>query len=52
MYQISKARLGELFTRIASSEELILPLEKHGTSQYVKWTNETEVRLERINTVN
>ena len=51
MYQISKARLGELFTRIASSEELILPLEKNGTSQYGKWTPEAEVRLDRLNTV-
>ena len=51
MYQISKDRLGELFARIASSEELILPLEKNGTSQYGKWTPEGEVRLDRLNTV-
>ncbi len=51
MYQISKDRLGELFARIASTEELILPLEKNGTSQYGKWTPEGEVRLDRLNTV-
>ncbi len=51
MYQISKDRLGELFARIASTEELILPLEKTGTSQYGKWTPEGEVRLDRLNTV-
>lgn len=51
MYQISKDRLGELFARIASSEELILPLEKNGTSQYGKWAPEEEVRLDRLNTV-
>ena len=51
MYQISKDRLGELFARIASSGELILPLEKNGTSQYGKWTPEGEVRLDRLNTV-
>ncbi len=51
MYQISKDRLGELFARIASNEELILPLEKNGTSQYGKWAPEEEVRLDRLNTV-
>ncbi len=30
MYQIAKARLGELFARIAESGELILPLESSG----------------------
>ena len=51
MYQIEKARLGELFARIAASGELILPVENNGTSQYGTWTPEVEVRLDRLNTV-
>ena len=51
MYQIAKARLGELFARIAESGELILPLESSGTSQYGTWTPEAEVCLDRLNTV-
>ncbi len=51
MYQIAKARLGELFARIAESGELILPLESSGTSQYGIWTPEAEVCLDRLNTV-
>ena len=51
MYQIAKARLGELFARIAESGELILPLESSGTSQYGTWTPEEEVCLDRLNTV-
>lgn len=31
MYQIEKARLGELFARMAASGELILPVENNGT---------------------
>ena len=51
MYQIAKARLGELFARIAESGELILPLENSGISQYGTWTPEADVRLDRLNTV-
>ncbi len=51
MYQIEKARLGELFARMAASGELILPVENNGTSQYGTWTPEVEVRLDRLNTV-
>lgn len=51
MYKIAKENLSALFQMIAENQELYLPVEKAGQTNYAAWTPEVKVDLDTLKTV-
>ena len=51
MYKIAKENLSALFQKIAENQELYLPVEKAGQTNYAAWTPEVKVDLDTLKTV-
>lgn len=51
MKKIPEEKLGALFSRIAESSALYLPVEKAGQVNFGRWSPEEKVRLDAVNTV-
>lgn len=51
MYKIAKENLSALFQMIAENQELYLPVEKAGQTNYAAWTPEVNVDLDTLKTV-
>ena len=51
MYKIAKENLSALFQMIAENQELHLPVEKAGQTNYAAWTPEVKVDLDTLKTV-
>lgn len=51
MYKLAISRLAELFSSISGNRELYLPVEVNGQVQFGKWSPESVVRLDKLNTV-
>ena len=43
MYQIAKSKLNELYRAISAKEDLFLPVQKAGQTNYGLWTEEAAV---------
>ena len=51
MFKIAKENLSALFQMIAENQELYLPVEKAGQTNYAAWTPEVKVDLDTLKTV-
>ncbi|MBS6397161.1 MAG: 4Fe-4S dicluster domain-containing protein [Clostridiales bacterium] len=51
MYKIAKENLPALFRRIASVQELYLPVQTGGQTNYAAWTEDAQVDLDTLKTV-
>ena len=51
MYKIAKDNLAALFQLIADKQELYLPVKNAGQTNYAAWTEEAEVDLDTLKTV-
>ena len=51
MLKLSADKLDKLFSAISDAKELYLPVEENGSSKFDKWSEETQVNLNRLNTV-
>ena len=51
MYQIAKSKLNELYGAISAKEDLFLPVQKAGQTNYGLWTEEAVVDIDTLKTV-
>ena len=51
MYQIAKNKLNELYRAISAKEDLFLPVQKAGQTNYGLWTEEAVVDIDTLKTV-
>ncbi len=51
MKKLPMSRIGELFSAIDEKKELYLPVFKAGKTNYDRWTKDTKVKLNALNTV-
>ncbi len=51
MYQIAKNKLNELYGAISAKEDLFLPVQKAGQTNYGLWTEEAVVDIDTLKTV-
>lgn len=51
MLKIAIDRLDELFSYIADTEDLYMPIEKSGQVQFCKWSKDEKIRLDKLKTV-
>lgn len=51
MYQIAKNKLNELYGAISAREDLFLPVQKAGQTNYGLWTEEAVVDIDTLKTV-
>ena len=51
MYQIAKNKLNELYRAISAKEDLFLPVQKAGQTNYGLWTEEAVADIDTLKTV-